>query len=277
MSEKTTGGEVTRSGATRSARLAVTVQELYTYLRYSSLLVALLLLWEGSVQVLDVHRVVLPAPSLVVHVLLEESSLFIYHSWVTLYEIAIGWVAGVALGFVSGVGIFYNGYLRRALYPLLTTISLVPKIAFAPLLIIWVGVGPASKAILALLTVFFPILVNTFVGLREIDDDLLNLATSFRVSEWFMFWKVRIPNAAPFVVTGVKLGVSYAVIGAVVAEFVAATQGLGYVILVATGEARTAEAFGGIFMTIVIGLLLYGIAHYFEHRLLFWHEDETEA
>lgn len=253
------------------------IQLFRTVQRYTEVvwgIVLILVAWETAVRVNDINRVILPAPLDVVQVMLENQEMLIYHTGVTLYEVALGFFFGTLLGFVSGVGIFYVPYLRRALYPLLTTISLVPKISFAPLLLIWFGVGTTSKTILALLTVYFPVLVNTYTGLTEIDDEMLELSRSFRVSEWFLFRHVRLPNALPFISTSIKLGVSYAVIGAVVAEFVGSTKGLGYLVITTSARAQTPITMAAIFMTILIGLVLYWIAAYFDRRLLHWYVEE---
>lgn len=247
--------------------------ELTRYLQMSSLLFIILVLWEFYVQFYDVNPVILPSPSFTVGLILEDLQFYLFHTWITFYETVLGFIGGVLLGVLSAIGIFYVPYLRRTLYPSLTTIHLIPKIAFAPLLLIWFGPTTTSKVILALLVVYFPLLVNTFTGLTETKEEMIELGRSFGVSEWFLFTRIRLPSAAPLIVTSLKMGIVFAIIGAIVGEFVGSKEGLGFVIIQATKQARMADAFAAITMTALLGLVLYLLAYYSEKSLLFWYEE----
>lgn len=243
------------------------------YLQMSSILVVSIAVWELYVQMNDINPVILPSPSFTLHTIIVDLDFYLYHTWITFYETVLGFIGGVALGALSAIGIFYVGYLRRTLYPVLTTIHVVPKIAFAPLLLIWFGPTTISKVLLALLVVYFPILVNTYTGLVETEAELIELGRSFNVGEWFLFSKIRLPSAAPLVVTSLKMAVTFAVIGAVVGEFVGSQEGLGFVIVQASKQARMVDAFAAITFTALLGLVLYLIAYYIEKPLLFWYEN----
>lgn len=247
----------------------------YKYLQMMSLSVALLALWEVLVPALGVQPVILPTPSVALDALFAEFDYFAYHSWVTLYTIVIGFAVAAAVGLVLAVGIFYVDVLRRTVYPLITIVYVVPKISFAPIFLIWFGSGLTNKVALAALMAFFPMVINTYQGLREIDQEILDIGYSLEATEWFVFWRVRMPNALPFVMAGLKVGLALSVIGVIVAEFISSAEGIGHVIIETSTYARTPATFAAIFVISAISLALYAIPSYVEHRILAWYRGES--
>lgn len=261
------------SGRTHRSRLDEVRRQAIQYLPPVLFAVAILLVWEGSVILFDIKVAILPAPSTIVIVFVSNYGLYLQHTWASIQAILVGFVVGSMFGILCGVAIFYVPFFRLACYPLLTMIAITPKVAFAPLLVIWFGAGFLSKITLAILVVFFPTLVNTYAGLTDIDENLVTLNEMYSVNEWFMLRKIRIPNALPYLVAGIKLGIVFAVIGTIVAEYIASSKGIGYLIIVFSTQAQTARAFAALLSITVLVLALYGIGVYLEEKLLFWYTE----
>jgi len=221
--------------------------------------IAFILLWESCVRIFDIPYVILPAPSAVIAEGLSRYPLYFHHSWITLYETAAGFVLAAVIGVALSVGIVYSRILRSALFPLIVTLQIVPKVAIAPLLLIWVGYGVSSKIVLALLVAFFPIVVNMVTGLSAVDEELIELCRILQANRWKEFLKVRLPNALPYLFSSLKVASTLAVIGAVIGEFVGGDSGLGYLIIISNTEMRTSMAFVSIVGLSVLGLALYGL------------------
>jgi len=251
----------------------VTIKKVRLYVEMAAITVLFLLVWEGYVRVFDVSAAVLPAPSRVVDVFVSNYPLFLEHTFISFRAIIAGFVVGTLLGFVCGLSVFYSSFVRIVFYPFLTMIAIIPKIAFAPLLVIWFGSGLFSKVTLAALVVFFPMLVNTYSGFKDIDDELLLMSDLYDTSELFTFAKIRLPNASPYLITGVKLGLIFSLIGTIVAEYIAGNSGIGYLIIDFSGKAQTPQAFGAMLSIIILSVVLYGVALLFEKRALHWHQS----
>jgi len=180
------------------------------------------------------------------------------HVWATVESILLGFLVAVAFGVVGAVLIVYSETLRRALTPLLVTLQIVPKIAFAPLVLVWFGIGLTSKVTVAFLVAFFPVLINTAVGLVQVEPELLDLARSIKASPAWVFFRIRFPNSLPYFFAGVRVASTLAVIGAIIGEFVGSDVGLGYLIVIANNQLDTPLGLASIFLVSVIGLILYG-------------------
>jgi NitT/TauT family transport system permease protein len=167
--------------------------------------------------------------------------------------------------------------LRDIVMPLLLVAQLVPKVAIAPLLLIWFGYGLFPKVLVAFLVAFFPIVVNGASGLASVQPELLDLGHSLQASRWQTFWKFRIPSALPELFSGMKVAVTLAIIGAIIGEFVGGNRGLGYLIIVANQELDTPLAFAAIFLLSAAGIALYAIVEMFERMLIPWHAPSTPA
>jgi NitT/TauT family transport system permease protein len=234
-------------------------------------LVALVLLWEVLCDVLKVRPFLVPAPSQVALRLYEKRALYVTHTWVTFYETTAGFLLAVVFGIVAAAVIVVIPKLRDVVMPLLLIAQIVPKVAIAPLLLIWFGYGLMPKVMVAFLVAFFPIVVNGASGLASVQPELLDLGQSLLASRWQTFWKFRIPTALPELFSGMKIAVTLAIIGAIIGEFVGGNQGLGYLIIVANQELDTALAFASIFLLSVLGIVLYGLVELFERLLIPWH------
>lgn len=215
--------------------------------------------WEAYVRLADVQSVILPPPSEVATTWWTNRTTLGTDLLVTLREIVYGFGVGFVIGVAAGVGIVYSRILERTLYPLVIASQVVPVFAIAPLLIVWFGFGIAPKVIIAALIVFFPITVNMVEGLRSADQGILDLMRSYGSSEWRIFRSIRLPASVPYLVIGTQVGITFAVIGAVIAEWVGASEGLGYRMTVANSQSETALVFAAILTLAVIGVTLFAL------------------
>ena len=194
------------------------------------------------------------------------------NSLVTLSEVLLGLLAGMVFATLLGYLIAKSRMFERVVSPFLVASQAVPIVAIAPLLVIWFGQGILSKVLICALIVFFPVLVNTVVGLRAVPRSLNELMRSLRASRWQMLLHLEIPSALPVFLGGLRIGATLSVIGAIVGEFVGADKGLGFLINVGRGQYDTALVFVAVFTLVGLALTLYGIVIYLEHRLLAWQE-----
>jgi len=235
-----------------------------------------LLVWEAITRSGALPGFLLPAPEAVAERLaatLREGSL-LRHTLVTIREIlgglAIGLVAGTSLGYLLAK----SRRAERMLSPYIVASQAIPVVAIAPLLIIWLGPGQLSKILISALIVFFPILISTIAGIRSVPQDLRDLMRSLRASRGQTLRLLEIPAAAPFLLGGLKIGSTLAVIGAVVGEFVGANEGLGFLVNLGRGLYDTALVFVALLVLITIALSLYSLAALLERRALAWRETE---
>jgi NitT/TauT family transport system permease protein len=241
-------------------------------------LILAVLVWELVVYVWDPPHFILPPPSLVwdrlSQVLLDGSLL--RHTLVTLSEVLIGLVLGVCVATSLGYALAKWPAVERLLSPYVVASQSVPIVAIAPLLVIWFGSGMTSKVLICALIVFFPVLVNTIVGLNSVPDDLRDLMRSLKATRWQTFRLLEAPAALPVFLGGLRIGATLAVIGAVVGEFVGADRGLGFLINRARGQYDTALVFVALIALVLMALGLYGLVILLERRWLSW-RDRTAA
>jgi NitT/TauT family transport system permease protein len=234
------------------------------------------LLWEAACRFGWVSPLVLPAPTVVLAALYDSLREVVaggpmrLNLLVTLEEILAGFAIGVGVGFALGVAIAELPTARRALMPYIISLNAAPKIAFAPLLVVWFGFGLSSKIVMAALIAFFPLLVNVVAGLANADEAKLKLMRSLAASRWMTLMKVKLPDALPMIFAGLKTAIILAVVGANVGEFVGADRGLGYVIKRTEYELDVALTFAVIVLLSAIGILLFYAIEYCERRVLFW-------
>ena len=217
---------------------------------------ATLVLWEVLTVVFNVPGFILPPPSAIFIEGVTRYHLYLYHSWITFYEMVAGFVLAAVVGVLLAVVIVYSRILRNMLYPQIVVLQIVPKVAIAPLLLIWAGYGITSKVLLALLVSFFPIVVNMVTGLVAIEEELLDLCRILQSGRWQEFSKVRLPNALPYLFSSLKVASTLSVIGAVIGEFVGGSEGLGHLIIIANTELRTWMSFVSLFSLSILGFLL---------------------
>ena len=234
--------------------------------------------WELAVRLLEVTPLLLPAPSAVAASLWEgiRNNTFTYHLGVTFYETMAGFVLGAGLGLILGAVIAQFPLVERTLYPYVVAFQTIPKVAIAPLFVIWFGYGMASKIVITATIAFFPVLANTVVGLRSVPSDQLELLTAFTASRWQVFRMARVPHALPFIFVGLDVAIVLSVIGAIVGEFVGAQAGLGYLILQRTFSMDTAGMFAILILLSTMGLGLHWLVHAIQRRVVFWAEDERQ-
>jgi NitT/TauT family transport system permease protein len=239
-------------------------------------LVAFLLLWELLVSWRQYPAFILPSPVQVWQrflLLLAGGSLW-SNMMATLSEVMAGLFLGLAAALVLGYGLAKSPLLERILSPYIVASQAVPVVAIAPLLVIWFGFGGLSKALVCGLTVFFPALVTTIVGIRSVDADLRSMMRSLQATRWQTFSMLEVPAALPVLFAGLKVAVTLAVIGAVVGEFVGADRGLGYLVNLARGILDTPLLFVALFLLIAIAVALYTAVALLEHIVLRWQRVE---
>ncbi len=234
-----------------------------------------LLAWEGLVRWQAYPAFILPGPLVVWRkfLLLAGDGTLTRHALVTLIEIAGGLSLGVTAACLLGYLLGKHRLVEQLVAPYIVASQSVPVVAIAPLLVIWLGSGLASKILVCALITFFPMLINTIVGIRNVDRDLYDLMRSLRASRWQLFKLLELPAALPVLLSGLKLSVILAVVGAVVGEFVGANVGLGFLINLARGVLDTPMMFVAIFCLVLIAQSLYLAVALLERRYLQWQEE----
>jgi NitT/TauT family transport system permease protein len=215
--------------------------------------------WQMIAVLGHISPAILPPPTMVLAQLTENFSLIMKHTYPTTVETLLAFGISIPLGIVLAALLVYSTVAQQALYPNIIFFQLIPKIALAPLFIVWLGIGPSSRITFSVFICFFPILIATAAGLRAVETNMLRLCRSLRMSEWQVLVRVRFPTSPPYVFSGMKISVTLAIIGVVVGEFIASQQGLGYLILFASSRQQTDLALACITVLCVVGLLLYGL------------------
>jgi NitT/TauT family transport system permease protein len=234
-------------------------------------LVSLVVLWQLLVVTFNVPALLLPTPSAILAELVKWRGMMLHHSLVTLYETVLGFLLGIALGVPIAIAISTSRILQNTIYPLIILAQSIPKVTIAPLFLIWMGYGVLPKVFVGFLVAFFPIVIDTATGLNSVEPELLDLTRALSGTEWQTLWRIRFPQALPFLFSGLKVSITLAVIGAVIGEFVGANQGLGYLILTGTAELKTAFVFGCMFLLSVIGIGLFAVLVAVERLVIPWH------
>ena len=225
--------------------------------------------WQVAVPLLGLSEFVLPTPAQILARMMRDHALLLKHGSVTLFEVLGGFLLAVAAGIPTALLIFYSRIFERAVYPLLIAEQAVPKVALAPLVVLYLGYGWAPKIFLAFLIGYFPIVVSTVVGLQALDPAMVNLVRSMGASKWQTFVKIRLPAALPNVFGGFKLAIALAVIGAVIGEYVAAEKGLGYLQLQANSQFDTTLNFASVVAIAMLGVLLFAMVRVAEQVFVF--------
>lgn len=236
--------------------------------------ITLLICWEAFVRIAEVRSFILPAPSKIIEGFFAAPSYLLLQGLNTLVTTLAGFALAVVLGIAAAVGIVYYKFLDRTLYSLLVALNAVPKVALAPLFVIWLGTGAAPKIAIAMLIAIFPILIDMVLGLKSSDPDMLDMARVNQATRAKILWKIQFPNALPSLFAGMKVGVSFALVGTIVGEFVAGETGLGHVILVAQGSFNTPTVFVALTLLCLLGVMLFKSIEAFESRLLTWHASQ---
>lgn len=228
---------------------------------------ALALLWEYAVSIFKIKSYLLPPLSKVLESLWVNKAVLIQHSLVTTWEIVLGYIAAVIGGLVLGLAIFAWPMGQRLLYPLVVLFQGLPKVALAPLMVVWIGYGTSSKVLMAFMFAFFPVVIATLGGLAGTPAHLIEHFRSIGASRLTMFRRLEMPAALPAIMDGCKTAMPLAVIGAIVGEFVGAQNGLGYLILEANAAARTDLLFAALVAVSILATVLYWIVELFANRV----------
>ena len=241
-----------------------------------AILIVTLAAWELIVRALAIPIFIVPPPSKVALALWRgfSTGVYVQHLGYTLVETLLGFVVGSLLGFVLGTAVAMNRWVEFFLYPYIVMFQSLPKVALAPLIVVWFGLGLTSKVINAALVAFFPLLVNTMVGLKSADEDRVSLMRSLAASDGQIFWMLRLPNALPFVMAGLDVAMIFALIGAIVAEFVGAQRGLGMLIQSMNFNMDVSGQFSVLLLLSIVGLLLNRAIMLIRRRVMFWDPSE---
>ncbi|MGI8525563.1 MAG: ABC transporter permease [Pseudolabrys sp.] len=233
-----------------------------------------LLIWELAVHALNIPQFLLPAPTVVIAELWKSPGLYLHHLLATLRVTMTGFGLAVVFGVLLAVLIVHSRFMEHMLYTLLVALNSLPKVALAPLFVMWLGTGGASKTTVAVTIAIFPIVIDTALGLRSIEPDVMNMARVMRASRWQILRRIRFPHALPALFAGMKVAISLALVGTIVGEFVAGGAGLGSAILSAQGTFDTPQVFASILLLGVMGTVLFYGLDFIERRLIPWHSSQ---
>jgi NitT/TauT family transport system permease protein len=236
--------------------------------------IATVLAWEILCRTTKISPLLLPPPSAVWAVLSGNFEILSQQTMPTAIETVLSFLTATALGVALAVAITFSAWVREALYPNIVAFQLIPKIALAPLFIVWLGVGSKSCIVVGCFIAFFPVVVSAATGLVSAKPEVLTLCRSLTASEWQVFRLARFPYAMPYVFAGMKVAVTMAIIGVVVGEFITAQAGLGYIIMFASSAGETATVLAAIVMLCAIGVALYGLVAIGEFAIRRWYGGE---
>jgi NitT/TauT family transport system permease protein len=231
---------------------------------------AILAVWQIYVSAFGINRIVLPGPLDILHASVNSWSTLLKETWPTFLESVLGFVIAVVIGIPVAVCVANSRVLNLTLYPILIATQSIPKVAVAPIILVWFGLGLQSKLVIAFLVAFFPIVVDTATGMRATPAGLLELARSLRASSLQIFLKVQFPAALPFIFAGAKVAVTLAVIGAVIGEFIGSLNGLGNLLLTANSQLDSPLAWAALVWLSVLGILLFAAVVVVERIVMPW-------
>jgi NitT/TauT family transport system permease protein len=240
------------------------------------LILAVLALWQAAVTVLRIPKYLIPAPGAVLQQFSDWPRL-LRESLVTTYASMGGFLLSVLVGIPCAVAIAYSRSVESFLYPILVFSQTIPKIAIAPLFIVWFGFGVLPKVIVAFLLGFFPVVVSTVTGFKSVESDMLDLVRSMKATRLQMFLKISFPHALPHIFSGLKVSITLAVVGAVVGEFVGANSGIGYLLQLANGNFDLPLMFAGLFVLSIIGVILFVALELVEKWVIPWHVSQRSG
>jgi NitT/TauT family transport system permease protein len=243
----------------------------------AAFILILLAIWEVVARLGSVPQYILPAPTAIGARVVSSWGTLWDATLITTGEVLIGFAIGVVLGIALAIPIAYSPLVRNTVYPLIVASQAVPKIAIAPLLVLWLGFDIWPKIAVTALMVFFPVTVTAAEGFSSVDRNLLDLLRSVNASGTQIFFRIRFPHALPHIFSGLKVGITLAVVGAVVGEWVGADSGLGYLLTYANTLLDSTLLFAALFLLIVLGVVLFIAVEFAERVLLPWHHDDSVA
>jgi NitT/TauT family transport system permease protein len=235
------------------------------------------LIWHYYVVLMQVPIVVLPTPLQVLKAMIGEARILTEEGWVTALECIYGFALSMIIGIPMAVTMTYSRLANQMFYPLLVASQSIPKVAVAPILLVWFGTGIKSKLAMAFVIAFFPVVVDTATGLRSTSPELLELARSLQCTRLQTFFKIQLPSALPSIFSGAKIAVTLSVIGAVIGEFIGSNEGLGNLLLTANSQLNTPLVWASLIVLSVLGMALYGIVVLTEKLLMPWAVDSSQS
>lgn len=233
-------------------------------------IISLLIIWQILTIILDIPKWLLPSPITILMEIYNNFSLLIGHSLVTIQEIFFGFIFALILGIALAISIDKSRVVEKSIYPFVIASQTIPIIAITPLLLVWIGYGIFTKIIIVALISFFPIVVNMVDGLRSTDISIEKMAITLGANKFQLLTLIRIPSSLPYLFSGMKIGISISVIGAVIGEWVGASSGLGYLMLQSAPRFQTALVFASIFFLSIIGISLFTFIQVLEYKLVRW-------
>jgi NitT/TauT family transport system permease protein len=263
-------GVAAGASASRSKILSSIAAHSRTILSFSLLLIT----WEALVRLLDIKLYILPPPSYVLSTLWTKWPTIGGNAWYTAQPMLVGFGFAVLIGVGLALAFAVSRFIESMVYPQIVFLQIIPKIAIAPLFMIWFGYGLTSKVLIVFLLSFFPVVVSAVQAFRSVDPDIIDLARITGASPWRMFWKVQVPHALPTLFTGFKVAAALAATAAVVAEFVSSDRGLGYLLVDYTNRFDTPGVFAAILVLSIMGLLLYAAVEAVERISIPWHVSQ---
>lgn len=240
------------------------------------LVAALVALWQVLTRAFEVPNFLLPAPTDVAKLMVDEWPLIRMHSLATIASILAGYAAAVLFALTVSALMIRFPLLEKLIMPIFVGLQSVPKIAIAPLILVWVGAGIGSKIVVVASIAFFPIVINTMAGFKEVDRGLADVFRSVDANEQQMFFRLRLPYAMPYIFAGLRIATTLAVLGAIVAEWLAASNGLGYLVLSGSFNFNTARSFAAIIALAVIGTTFFALMSWVE-RMISWKREGSDS
>jgi ABC-type nitrate/sulfonate/bicarbonate transport system permease component len=236
--------------------------------------VLLLIVWETAAYLGWLPQFIIPAPSEIIAALISQWRILGYNSLITLYQALVGLFFGILLAFIFSIAMDRVPLIRRALYPYLVVSQTIPTVAIAPILVLWLGYGMLPKVVLVILTTLFPIVINILEGFASVDKDSINLLELMGANHWQILWHVKLPSSLSYFFSGLKISVSYAFVGSVVAEWLGGFEGLGVYMI----RAKNSFAYDNMFAAIVVisgvSLLLLGVVSIIERLMTPWQYND---
>jgi len=240
-------------------------------------LTALLVIWQAACWLFEPPIFLLPDPISIGKALVDSPYTYLVNAYYTTANTLVGFALSVLIGFALALGIVYSRFLEATIYTTLVAINSMPKVALAPLFVVWMGTGHTSKIAMAFLIAIFAIVIDAVLGLRSLDSEIIDLSRSMRGSALKLLWKIRLPNALPSLFAGMKVAIGLSLVGDLVGEFVSAQHGLGYLILAAQGAFDTPRVFVSILLLSILGTLLFRMIELVERRIIPWHVSQRAA
>jgi NitT/TauT family transport system permease protein len=248
----------------------MTREQFSTFFHGVGAFIGFLLIWELSVRAFEVPAFFVPAPTDIFKALVNSANLYLVHLGMTVYSTLVGFLVAFVLAVIVAALISEIRFLERTVYPILIGFQAMPRIALAPIIIVWFGYGSASKIALGALSAFFPIFLNMLHGLKIVDNDQIALMRTLRATPFQIFYKIKVPAALPFLLAGANIGIIFSMLGVIVGEFLGANIGMGYLIVNQSALLDTAGVFATAMILSAVGLIFHFGVQHARFKLLFW-------